>query len=118
MKQLYKIRPKYFFPALLTAVFLFALTWKTAAERIHSSFFYTTLTENFQDTTRPVDTLPRTRVDTFSLKLSKDSLDAPVKYEAADSAVVLIKARKILLYGKTRTDYKDISLTAPRVELD
>ncbi len=57
-------------------------------------------------------------MDTFSLKLSKDSLDAPVKYEAEDSAVVLIKDKKILLYGKTKTEYKNITLTAPKVELD
>lgn len=59
-----------------------------------------------------------TKIDTFSIKFSKDSLDAPVKYEAADSAVVLIRDKKILLYGKTKTEYKDITLTAPKVELD
>lgn len=56
--------------------------------------------------------------DTFSLKLSKDSLDAPVFYEAEDSAVVLMKDQKIVMYGKTKTDYKDITLTAPKVEMD
>ncbi|MBS1575898.1 MAG: LPS-assembly protein LptD [Bacteroidetes bacterium] len=56
--------------------------------------------------------------DTFSLKLSKDSLDAPVFYEAEDSAVVLIKDQKIVMYGKTKTDYKEITLTAPKVEMD
>jgi lipopolysaccharide assembly outer membrane protein LptD (OstA) len=64
------------------------------------------------------DTTPKQVTDTFSLKLSKDSLDAPVKYEAMDSAVVLIKEKKIVLYGKTKTDYTDITLSAPRVELD
>lgn len=58
------------------------------------------------------------KVDTFSLKTSKDSLDAPLKYEAADSAVVMIQAKKIFLYGKTKTEYKDITLTAPKVEVD
>ncbi len=58
------------------------------------------------------------KVDTFSLELSRDSLDAPVIYEAEDSAVVLIKDQKVLLYGKTRTEYKDIELKAPQVELD
>ena len=32
--------------------------------------------------------------------------------------VVLIKDKKILLYGKTKTEYKDITLTAPKVEVD
>ena len=98
------------------------------------SDFRRALTSAASDTTRPVladtsrkiaDTskLPRrdssiARTDTFSIKMSKDSLDAPVKYEAQDSAVVLIREKKIILYGKTKTDYKDISLTAPKVELD
>ncbi|MFM7672650.1 MAG: putative LPS assembly protein LptD [Bacteroidota bacterium] len=65
------------------------------------------------------DTLPqRTKVDTFSLRISKDTLDAPLKYQAADSAVILVPAKRILLYGKTQTTYKDIQLTAPNVELD
>ena len=59
-----------------------------------------------------------TRVDTFSLKVSKDSLDAPMMYEAADSAVVMVQDKKIILYGKTKTTYKDVLLTAPKVELD
>ncbi|MDQ3842616.1 MAG: LPS-assembly protein LptD [Bacteroidota bacterium] len=63
------------------------------------------------------DTLQQ-RVDTFSLKLSKDTLDAPVNYEAEDSAVVLVSDKKILLYGKTKTTHKDITLLAPKVEMD
>jgi LPS-assembly protein len=64
------------------------------------------------------DTVPRQKVDTFSYKISKDTLDAPVNYEAEDSAVVLADEKKIILYGKTKTTYKDVVLTAPRVELD
>jgi LPS-assembly protein len=56
--------------------------------------------------------------DTFNLRLSKDTLSAPVYYEAEDSAVVLIQDKKIILYGKTKTTYQDITLTAPRVELN
>src|SRR5688572_1854117 len=49
------------------------------------------------------DTIPRRnidsiatsqRIDTFSLKMSKDTLDAPVEYEAEDSAVLLVKDQK------------------------
>ncbi|HEV7783125.1 MAG TPA: putative LPS assembly protein LptD, partial [Chitinophagaceae bacterium] len=64
------------------------------------------------------DSVIKASTDTFSLKLSKDSLDAPLKYAAEDSAVVLIQAKKIILYGKTKTEYKDITLTAPEVEVD
>ena len=61
---------------------------------------------------------PRVINDTFSLRLSKDTLDAPLKYQAADSAVIHVPTKRITLYGKTQTDYKDIQLTAPKVELD
>jgi lipopolysaccharide assembly outer membrane protein LptD (OstA) len=58
------------------------------------------------------------KTDTFSFKISKDSLDAPVHYEAEDSAVVLVKEKKVILYGKTKTNYKEIELTAPQTELN
>ena len=140
MKQLYKFRPKTFLNLVLTAAFLFTLTWKTAAIDIRPTFFYSPLTAA-ADTIRPLikkDSIPtltfndkdtiklpgkdsfivKQKIDTFSLKLSKDSLDAPLKYEAEDSVVVLIQDKKILLYGKTKTEYKDIVLTAPKVEVD
>lgn len=59
-----------------------------------------------------------TKIDTFSLKISKDTLDAPLHYKAEDSAVGLVLEKKIILYGKTETEYKDIKLTAPKVEMD
>lgn len=58
------------------------------------------------------------RVDTFKIKRSADTLEAPLKYEAEDSAVVIVKDKKVLLYGKTKTIYTDMVLTAPRVEVD
>jgi LPS-assembly protein len=58
------------------------------------------------------------QVDTFRLKRSAGTLDAPLRYEAEDSAVVLVRDKKVLLYGKTKTTYTDMVLTAPRVEVD
>lgn len=66
---------------------------------------------NARDTTVP-------QVDTFNLKLSKDTLSGPVDYEAEDSVVVLIDEKKIILYGKTTTKYEDVTLRAPKVEID
>jgi hypothetical protein len=109
-----------------------ALTWKSEARNASAFQIGSTLTKQ-ADTTKPIqrdtpvkadtikkkDTVPaRQIIDTFSLKLSKDTLDAPVNYEAEDSAVVLVQDKMILLYGKTKTTYKDITLTAPKVELD
>jgi LPS-assembly protein len=64
------------------------------------------------------DTVPQVTTDTFSLRMSKDTLDAPVNYEAEDSAVILAQEKKVILYGKTKTTYKDITLTAPKVEMN
>jgi lipopolysaccharide assembly outer membrane protein LptD (OstA) len=72
------------------------------------------------DTTglRNNDSLTRQKVDTFSVKMSKDTLEAPVNYYAEDSAVVMIADKKIYLYGKTKTEYQTITLTAPTVEIN
>jgi LPS-assembly protein len=56
--------------------------------------------------------------DTFDLKLSKDSLDAPVEYEASDSMVLDIPGKKLYLYNKANIKYKDIDLKAGKAELD
>lgn len=140
MKQLYKFRPIYIVYGVLTAVIFYAQTWKTAASGIPARDFRRALTNHCDTGRLPLnnDSLKRaaaeesdttrlpgtdssgtvTKIDTFSIRYSKDSLDAPLKYEAADSAVILIKDKKVLLYGKTKTEYKDITLTAPKVELD
>jgi LPS-assembly protein len=137
MKQLHKFRSKYFFIAILSVAMFCTLTCKTAAQVNPRPDFIRPLTTAdtvkprikndiaprvhiiSPDTSKvPHDSLTSIKIDTFSLKLSKDTLDAPVKYEAQDSAVVLVQEKKILLYGKTKTEYKDIILTAPKVELD
>jgi len=75
-------------------------------------------------TAQSTDTIPlnrdtiRQQVDTFQLKHTKDTLEAPIKYEAEDSAVVQVPLKKVLLYGKTKTTYSDMILQAPKVELD
>ena len=140
MKQLRKFRSKYFSAGILTAGFVLmfcSLTWKTSRARVSARSFYSILT-SWQDTVRPqkndsasrkdslndstlatrVDTIPPAKTDTFAFKVSKDSLDAPIDYEAEDSAVVGVQDKKIVLYGKTKTNYKDITLTAPKVSLN
>jgi lipopolysaccharide assembly outer membrane protein LptD (OstA) len=140
MKQLRKFRSNYFFSGTLITVIFCTLTWKTTASYVPAVEFRRPLTTIIEDTipvvkkdslkqitispadtTRPLandSNLTRQKIDTFTLKLSKDSLEAPLKYEAEDSVVVLIQDKKIILYGKTKTDYKDITLTAPEVRID
>ncbi|MGE5106710.1 MAG: putative LPS assembly protein LptD [Sphingobacteriales bacterium] len=56
--------------------------------------------------------------DTFDLKLSKDSLDAPIEYSATDSMVLDIPNKKLYLYNEANIKYKDIDLKAGKAELD
>jgi LPS-assembly protein len=73
---------------------------------------------NISDTTKlPLDSLAQ-NTDTFSLRISKDTLSAPVDYQGEDSVVVLVPEEKIIMYGKTKTVYNDVTLTAPKVEVD
>jgi LPS-assembly protein len=133
MTRLHKFSLKKFcFPFAATA-FCLAITWKSEAGHTHSSEIYSTLTSDTipapkkdtvpglinRDSLTVSDTLPPTQtVDTFHFKYSKDTLDAPVNYEAMDSGVLLVREKKFLLYGKTKTTYKDVTLTAPMVSLD
>lgn len=144
MRELHKFRSKYPAFGMLAAVIIYSQTWITVPDHAPVPDFGKALT-TVTDTLRPstvkdslspqktnTDTLPLSdtgkipgtdtgwirKTDTFKLRLSKDSLTAPLKYNAADSAVVMIRAKKIYLYGKTKTEYTDITLTAPKVEMD
>src|SRR5690606_22063609 len=111
MKQPYKFSSKFFLKGVLALVIICAQTWKTAASETQKPEIRRPLTT--QDTTKPgispdsnrippvvssdTSRLPVTdttfttpRIDTFRLKLSSDTLDAPLRYSAIDSVVVLI----------------------------
>lgn len=64
------------------------------------------------------DSAKRNNIDTFNLKISKDSVDAPVNYKAKDSMVLDVARKKLYLYGETDVKYKDINLTAPTIVFD
>lgn len=138
MNGLRKFSLNNFFIRPLLVVILFFVTVAVAAQHIPNKDFDSLLTKR-SDTipvkkdsvhitpfdTIPVisDTIPGTdamvqKIDTFSLKLSKDTLTSPLQYFAEDSVVVMIKSKKILLYGKTKTEYQDVTLTAPQVAVD
>ncbi|HWJ30292.1 MAG TPA: hypothetical protein VNS32_27400, partial [Flavisolibacter sp.] len=148
MTRLHKfnLKKNCFTPAVIA--FCILITWNSEARRVNGKEFYSTLTSDtipagkkkpviqnrpdsvniikdtslrdttIKDTIIHDSTGRRQFVDTVSIKLSKDSLDAPIVYEAADSGVLMVKEKKFYLYGKTQTTYKDVVLTAPKVELD
>lgn len=74
-------------------------------------------TTKIPDTTI-IDTTKKNKIDTFSLKISKDTLSGPIQYYAEDSAVGLVDEKQIYLYGKAKTEYQDMVLNAPTIELD
>ncbi|MEJ8819914.1 putative LPS assembly protein LptD [Lacibacter sp. H407] len=58
------------------------------------------------------------KIDTFDLKMSKDTIDAPVDFEAEDSMVVDIPGKQIFLYNKASVKFKDVALDAAVIRLD
>ena len=51
--------------------------------------------------------------DTLTLPIAKDSVDAPVSYEAKDSVILDLKTDNIYLYNEGIVKYKDIKLESP-----
>ncbi|MBW7891249.1 MAG: LPS-assembly protein LptD [Chitinophagaceae bacterium] len=76
------------------------------------------LTGNIVPDSIKTDSIAKIKVDTFHVKMSKDSIDAPVQYEAKDSMVLDVSAKKLYLYGETKVQYKDIDLKAPEIVFD
>ncbi|WP_148707402.1 putative LPS assembly protein LptD [Chitinophaga skermanii] len=68
----------------------------------------------------PTDSLPTVKdtviVDTLNMpKMSADSLDARVTFKATDSIVLRFKEKRFYLYNNADVKYKDIHLTAARM---
>jgi LPS-assembly protein len=137
IERMYKFKKKYLLVTILTAIVIIAVMNSVSA---FPKFMAASLNANAfiiegKDTTIPIqhntlskDSTLKTdslkiisdtiKIDTFSLKLSKDTLEAPVKYSAGDSVVGLVDEKKIILYDKAKADYQDVSLNAPVIELD
>ncbi len=73
--------------------------------------------DSIQKANRKLDSITNTN-DTFSVKFSKDSLEFPVKRDAIDSAVYLVKENKFILYGKATTNYSDNNIDAEYILFD
>lgn len=65
------------------------------------------------------DTTIKTKVDTFSFRISKDTLSGPIVSHAEDSMILDVPTKKVYLYGKESTiKYTDNELSAPEIEFD
>ncbi|MBN9298090.1 MAG: LPS-assembly protein LptD [Filimonas sp.] len=62
------------------------------------------------------DTTRKPKVDT--LAMSKDSINAPVEYNAEDSAVLLIPSKKFILYNKANVKYQGTQIEANNINYD
>ncbi len=58
------------------------------------------------------------RIDSFNVPLSSDSMTAPVDYSANDSMVLDVGSKKIFLYGRSEVRYTDVTLNAPEIAFD
>lgn len=81
--------------------------------------------KNLKDSnTRKKDSLVQKRTTdslvskTDTLRISKDSIDAPINYSATDSGVLIIDTREFVLYGKAKTTYKDLQMEAATIRYD
>ena len=53
-----------------------------------------------------------------SIRISKDSIDTPVNYNAEDSGVMVMSTKEFFLYGKAKTVYKTSELEAATIVYD
>ncbi|MBC7902877.1 MAG: LPS-assembly protein LptD [Gemmatimonadaceae bacterium] len=131
MNNRYKVNSKYILVLAVTTM-LSSITLFSASNYPVRESFGSTLTA-VSDTIPLTDTVPRNKkdtlptdstgkiiqqTDTFAVKISKDSLDAPIEYAATDSMVIGIKKGTITWYNKASVKQKDINLDAFNIELD
>jgi len=123
----------------LTLSLLLLITLQINASHNGQGFFLNFLTDNDtlplikRTNSAPSDTTRRKAGDTtrrgkdttvvkeFSLdsvKMSKDSLDAPISYSASDSGVLIIPTKQFFLYSKAHIEYQDIQLDAGHIQYD
>ncbi len=127
MIHFYKINVKTLFPIIGICVLIILTLQINASETLSNDFL--TLSTNFLDTVpakknvQIIDTNKPKIKDTLvatidTIKISKDSIDAPVNYSAEDSGVLIISTKEFILYGKATTKYKDIDLEAATIRYD
>lgn len=136
MSKRYKINVKTC-RGIIVAAYLLILTFYVQAYGGHRKSFVAFLTQydtipaktakdtiviSRSRTIRADSSVKKSGVDSVilidTLKISKDSIDVPIKYHADDSGVLIIPTRQFLLYGKARTEYKDLKLEAATIQYE
>ena len=127
--------------AIVAVACLFILTLRVKAGRANNSYLFNALINNTDtlpkkkkplikpsksDTSTPkitaADSLLKAKTDSINtidtLYISKDSIDAPIKYKASDSGVLIIPTKEFILYGKANVTNKDVILDAATIQYD
>lgn len=136
MSKRYKINVKTALGIVGAAYLLILTFYVQAAGHINRNFGYVQVSSDTVPPKNKKDTLPATRTKLFpadttvknqqadsvvrvdTLVMSKDSVDATIKYHAEDSGVLVVSTKELFLYGKAKTDYKDLNLEAATIQYD
>ncbi len=129
MSKRRKINVKYTPAIAVLAAFLILTKYQQAAVHLSGQFgqflTYPDTLPAKPDTPRVKPNIIRTdstkpaRVNTVdTIVISKDSIDAPIKYTAEDSGVLKIETKEFLLYGKAEADYSQMQLKANTIQYD
>jgi hypothetical protein len=105
------------FLLLLTIVFSpFLLNAQsTVAKKGNSKPVLTTLKDTIKAKT---DTVQVDSTNVTQIRMSKDSIDGIIDYNATDSGVMIMKTKEFFLYGNAKTIYKSSILEAANIVFD
>jgi hypothetical protein len=108
---------------LLTIVLMpFSLNAQASTSKKGKKAPFSSVQSNVKPNTTDTTSQPLNNKDSVksvrTLRMSKDSLDAPVNYDALDSGVMIMKTKEFLLYGNARTVYKASQLEAANIVYD
>ena len=106
-------------PTIVVGIVLLLLTFQWESRAILRQNAPVSIDTTIKKPIQPKDSLVK-KVDslvnkTDTLILSKDSIDAPIDYNASDSGVLIVDTREFLLYGKAKTNYQDLKIEAATI---
>lgn len=102
-------------PTIVIGIVLLLLTFRQESRAIfvqNTPLFKDSLVKKVDTLVRKTDSLMN---KTDTLILSKDSIDAPIGYNASDSGILIVETREFFLYGKAKTNYQDLAIEAATI---
>lgn len=122
MSKLYKINKK-ILTVFIVSIALFFLTLSLEANVVINNIAHPPIQDTIPSKVKiGKDSIQNKKTDSTkvltkdTLVFSKDSIDAPVKYSATDSGVLIISTKQFILYGSATAKYQDMELEAATIE--